>query len=99
MIVSFAGDVGRAVSNYLWRLRHNTARPDIVGTDQPQPVDALGVGEVCRGWRFGVHASPVDRMDQLEDAGKGINRDDGGSCPIPTRSLKAVGPFAGNKCR
>jgi hypothetical protein len=33
---------------FLWRLRHNTARPDIVGTDQPQPIDPLGVGEV--GW-------------------------------------------------
>ena len=27
----------------LWRLRHNTARPDVVGADQPQPVDALTV--------------------------------------------------------
>jgi hypothetical protein len=31
------------------------ARPDIVGTDQPQPVDPLGVGQVCRGWRLGIH--------------------------------------------
>jgi hypothetical protein len=30
-----------------WRLRHNTARPDILGTDQPQPVDPLRVGQVC----------------------------------------------------
>ena len=29
-----------------WRLRHNTARPDIVTADQAQPVDPLGVGEV-----------------------------------------------------
>ena len=32
----------------LWRLRHNTARPDIVGADQPQPIDPLGLGEVGR---------------------------------------------------
>jgi hypothetical protein len=41
------GKIGAGRSNRLWRLRHNTARPDIVGTDQPQPVDALVVGEVC----------------------------------------------------
>jgi hypothetical protein len=25
----------------LWRLRHNTARPDILAADEAQPVDAL----------------------------------------------------------
>src|ERR1700746_3117989 len=30
----------------LWHWRHNTVRPDAIGTDQPQPVDALGVGEI-----------------------------------------------------
>jgi hypothetical protein len=30
----------------LWRLRHNTARPDILAADEAQPVEALFVGEV-----------------------------------------------------
>jgi hypothetical protein len=47
MIVSFAGDVAIAGHFFLWRLRHNTARPDIVTADQAQPVDALGVGQNC----------------------------------------------------
>jgi hypothetical protein len=53
----------------LWRLRHNTARPDIVRADQPQPVDALGVGEMhilCDD--AAVHG---DNMDQLGGVGKG----------------------------
>ena len=29
----------------LWRLRHNTARPDIVGADQAQPIEPLLVGQ------------------------------------------------------
>jgi hypothetical protein len=41
----------------LWRLRHNTARPDIVGTYQPQPVDPLLVGEVCGVLGIAVHAA------------------------------------------
>jgi hypothetical protein len=40
--------MGTAGDSGLWRLRHNTARPDIVGADQPQPIDPLGVGEVGR---------------------------------------------------
>jgi hypothetical protein len=31
--------------HFLWRLRHNTARPDILAANEPQPVDALLVGE------------------------------------------------------
>ncbi len=41
------------------RLRHKTARPDIVGADQPQPVDALFVGQVRCTWRSSVHAAPA----------------------------------------
>jgi len=29
----------------LWRLRHNTARPNILAAYQPQPVDPLLVGQ------------------------------------------------------
>jgi hypothetical protein len=29
----------------LWRLRHNTARPDILAAEQPQPVEPLAVGQ------------------------------------------------------
>src|SRR5450631_2732326 len=53
-----AGKIAPDSSYFLWRLRHNTARPDIVGTDQPQPVDPLRVGQVCRAGRFGVHEAP-----------------------------------------
>jgi hypothetical protein len=44
----------------LWRLRHNTERPDILAADQAQPVEALLVGEVnvVRGF---VHSSPCAR--------------------------------------
>jgi hypothetical protein len=31
--------------SFLWRLRHNTARADIVAADQAQPVEALVVGQ------------------------------------------------------
>jgi hypothetical protein len=53
-------------------LRHNTVRPDAVGTDQPQPVDALGVAEVhIPGDAAAVHG---DNMDQPERVGKGVWR-------------------------
>jgi hypothetical protein len=29
----------------LWRLRHNTARSDVLAADQPQPVDPLFVSQ------------------------------------------------------
>jgi hypothetical protein len=29
----------------LWRLRHSTARPDILAADKPQPIDPLLVGK------------------------------------------------------
>jgi hypothetical protein len=41
----------------LWRLRHNTARPDILAADKPQPVDALFVVETD-GFRDFVHSFP-----------------------------------------
>src|SRR6266478_3593231 len=73
MVVSgVCGDMGGDSSNYLWRLRHNTARPDIVGADQPQPVDALFVGQVRCTWRSSVHAAPAGSMDQPEGVGKGV---------------------------
>ena len=34
------------------------ARPDMVGTDQPQPVDALRVGQMSGAGRSSVHAVP-----------------------------------------
>jgi hypothetical protein len=58
----------------LWRLRHNTARSDIVGADQPQPIDPLGVGEVgCMVESVQIVSSPGN-MDQPEGVGKGANR-------------------------
>jgi hypothetical protein len=57
----------------LWRLRHNTARPDIVAADQPQPVDPLRVGQLRCAGRFGVHAAPPrGSVDQPEGVGKGV---------------------------
>ncbi len=56
----------------LWRKRHKPARPDIVRTDQPQPVDTLLVGQVCCSWRSSVHAAPRGSMDQPEGVGKGV---------------------------
>ena len=41
----------------LWRLRHNTARPDILAADEAQPVEALLVGEVD-AVRSLVHFAP-----------------------------------------
>jgi hypothetical protein len=29
----------------LWRLRHNTARPDILGAYEPQPIEPLRIGQ------------------------------------------------------
>jgi len=51
-----AAKTARAITDRpLWCLRHNTARPDIVGPDQPQAVDPLGVGDGF--WVVGgVHA-------------------------------------------
>jgi len=41
----------------LWRLRHNTAWPDVLAADEAQPVEALLVGEVDAMCRF-VHFTP-----------------------------------------
>jgi hypothetical protein len=52
--------------------RAKRSRPDIVGADQPQSVDALGVGE-AGVLVDSVHAgsSGERRMDQPERVGKG----------------------------
>ena len=39
------------------RLRHNTARADILAADQPQPVDALLIGQADRFFVF-AHLAP-----------------------------------------
>ena len=70
----------------LWRLRHNTVRPDAVGTDQPQPVDALGVTQMRCAGCLGVHSVFDRQMDQLERVGKGTLD----ACPIPARFVKAL---------
>src|SRR5260370_12310266 len=59
----------------LWRLRHNTARPDIVTADQPQPVDALLVGQVRCTWRSSVHAAPAAAWINLREWGRGVERE------------------------
>ncbi|HEX3116886.1 MAG TPA: DUF6471 domain-containing protein [Bradyrhizobium sp.] len=47
------------------------ARPDIVGTDQPQPVDPLRVGEVSRARRLAVHAAPAPECGSTRGRGEG----------------------------
>src|SRR6266480_6741168 len=64
--------MGGNSSNYLWRLRHNTARPDIVGADQLQPVDALLVAQVRCTWRSSVHATPAAAWINLKEWGRGF---------------------------
>src|SRR5204863_7109255 len=74
MVVSVVGgDMVGDSSNYLWRLRHNTARPDIVGADQPQPVDALFVGQVRCTWRSSVHAAPAAAWINLKEWERGFS--------------------------
>jgi hypothetical protein len=46
-----------AILSRLWRLRHNTARPDILAADKPQPVEPLLVGQPDR-FRTVAHAAP-----------------------------------------
>ena len=50
------------------------ARPDIVGTDQPQPVDPLRVGEVGVVVEVltSTFVSQAGNMDQPGEAGNGI---------------------------
>ena len=61
-------------SKILWRLRHNTARPNIVRADQPQPVDPLGVGQFSRRRDVAVvHVmSPGGSVEQPEGVGNGV---------------------------
>src|SRR5262245_53850138 len=35
------------------------ARPDILGTDQPQPGNALGIGQAVSGWRVHHPFAPI----------------------------------------
>jgi len=58
-----------------WRLRHDTARPDIVGPDQPQAVDPLGIGDGL-GIVGGVHAGSL-----LDENGPTAARGEGGHVP------------------
>src|SRR5438874_10550956 len=70
MVVSVVGgDLGGDRSNYLWRLRHNTARPDIVTADQPQPIDTLSIIQVRRNRYRLIHALPSRTVDQPWSAG------------------------------
>ena len=39
----------------LWRLRHNTARPDIVATNEAQPIEPLLVAEPHCAVLCGLH--------------------------------------------
>jgi hypothetical protein len=48
----------------LWRLRHNTARPDVLAADEAQPVEALFVAEVNRGSRVAQFV-PKHISDQI----------------------------------
>ena len=58
-----------------WHLRHHTARPDILGADQPQPVEPLGVGQFSLSVD-GVHEKPpcANSMKQPGRVGKGVMR-------------------------
>ena len=53
--------------------RTKGARPDIVGADQPQPVDALFVGQVRCTWRSSVHAAPAAAWINLKEWGRGFS--------------------------
>src|SRR5712691_6456919 len=52
--------------------RTKGARPDIVGADQPQPVDALFVGQVRCTWRSSVHAAPAAAWINLKEWERGV---------------------------
>src|SRR5258708_28913143 len=54
--------------------RTKRARPDIVTADQPQPVDALFVGQVRCTWRSSVHAAPAAAWINLKEWGRGVER-------------------------
>jgi len=42
-----------------WRLRHNTARSDVVAAKKPQPVEPLRVGQPNLDALVARHASPA----------------------------------------
>jgi hypothetical protein len=46
----------------LWRLRHNTARTDIIGADQPETVEPFDVRELVRAV---VHAAPSLAQERI----------------------------------
>jgi hypothetical protein len=60
--------------------RTKRARPDIVGPDQPQPVDPLGVGEVCRAGDVAV----VHEVSCGSQHGSTRGRGEGGEPPGPS---------------
>jgi hypothetical protein len=43
--MAFANPGIRCAEKFLWRLGHNTARPDILAANKAQPVDPLFVGQ------------------------------------------------------
>jgi hypothetical protein len=82
--------LGKTRSGRLWRLRHNTAGADIVGPDQPQPVEPLGVGEAGAGWPV-MHAGTALPNRRLRSTCLSAGQPHAVmACSIPARSLKAV---------
>ena len=77
--------------------RAKRARPDIVGADQPQPVDPLGVGESW--WRviacpWGYH-DPTRGCDQLVKRGQHDLPRHGGHLSRPLqRPVEGAGPLS-----
>ena len=72
--------------------RAEGARPDIVGADQPQPVDPLGIGEVRWCWAFGRACGRSFAQPEIA-----INRCSASAamaqpcaCPVPRPSVKPV---------
>src|SRR5258707_1589442 len=55
--------------------RTKRARPDIVTADQPQPVDALLVGQMRCTRGFDVHAAPAAAWINLREWGRGVERE------------------------
>jgi hypothetical protein len=47
-------------SKFLWRLGHNTARPDILAADEAEPIDPLLIRQ-SDGFRFLAHFAPKKR--------------------------------------
>ena len=75
------------------------ARPDIVGADQPQPVEPLGIGEVGRAGRSVVHAGFSFAQPEIA-----INTCSRGACqrclrlPDPDPLRKTCPSAAGEPC-